>query len=71
MADLTGGAAIVKWLERRQVTQVFQVPGESFLPILDGLSTSADVHTVTNRHEAASAFGAEAYGKVTGRPFAS
>ena len=68
VADLTGGAAIVKWLERRQVTQVFQVPGESFLPILDGLRTSAEVHTVTNRHEAASAFAAEAYGKVTGRP---
>jgi acetolactate synthase-1/2/3 large subunit len=65
---LTGGTAVVRWLEARGIDHVFQVPGESFLPILEGLRTSSVIRTVTHRHESGAAFAAESYGKMTGRP---
>jgi acetolactate synthase-1/2/3 large subunit len=69
MSDaLTGGAAVVRWLEARGIDHVFQVPGESFLPILEGLRTSSVIRTVTHRHESGASFAAESYGKMTGRP---
>ena len=45
----------------------FTVAGESFLGILDAL-TSAGIRVVATRHEGAAAFAAEAYGQLTGRP---
>ena len=47
----------------------FCVPGESYLPLLDGLYAHRDrVRVVTCRHETAAANAADAYGKLTGRP---
>jgi acetolactate synthase-1/2/3 large subunit len=45
----------------------FCVPGESYLPLLDGLH-GGPIRLVTCRHEAGAANMAEAYGKLTGRP---
>lgn len=63
----TASQLIVHSLENQGVDIVFQVPGESFLPLLDSLSESK-VRTITCRHEAGAANMAEAYGKITGRP---
>jgi acetolactate synthase-1/2/3 large subunit len=47
----------------------FCVPGESYLPVLDGLyDLRGRVRVVTTRHEAAAANAADAVGKLTGRP---
>jgi acetolactate synthase-1/2/3 large subunit len=47
----------------------FCVPGESYLPLLDGLfEHRSRLRLVTCRHEAAAANAAEATGKLTGRP---
>jgi acetolactate synthase-1/2/3 large subunit len=47
----------------------FCVPGESYLPLLDGLfDHRGRVRLVTCRHEAGAANAAEAAGKLTGRP---
>jgi acetolactate synthase I/II/III large subunit len=49
------------------IMQVFCVPGESFLPVLDALRDRNIAITVC-RHEGGAAMMAEAAGKATGRP---
>jgi acetolactate synthase-1/2/3 large subunit len=69
IAGRTGGEIIVDALVAHGIDAVFQLPGESFLPILDALHDRANtIRTITARHEAAAATMAEAYGKLTGRP---
>lgn len=63
----TASRVIVDGLVKQGVDIIFQVPGESFLPLLDSLRDSK-VRTITCRHEAGAANMAEAYGKLTGRP---
>ncbi|MFQ3622085.1 MAG: thiamine pyrophosphate-dependent enzyme, partial [Acetobacteraceae bacterium] len=51
------------------VTHVFQVAGESFLGLLDGLyENRGAIRTITCRFEGAAVIMAEAHGKLTGRP---
>jgi acetolactate synthase-1/2/3 large subunit len=65
----TGGRLLADQLVRHGCELAFCVPGESFLPLLDGLVDHRDrVRLVTCRHEAAAANAAEATGKLTGRP---
>ncbi len=45
----------------------FTVPGETFLPLIDGL-LGAGVRVVATRHEGAASFMAEAAAQLTGRP---
>lgn len=61
------GHVIVRALEAHGVDRVFQVPGESFLDVLDGLH-DAGIETVVCRQEGGATFAAEADGKLTGRP---
>ena len=63
----TAAAALVEQLVINGVEQVFCVPGESFLPVLDALRDSGITVTVC-RHEGGAAMMAEAIGKATGRP---
>jgi acetolactate synthase-1/2/3 large subunit len=62
-----GGKLLVDQLVLHGTDVVFCVPGESFLPILDGLS-DAPIRLITCRHEGGAANMADAYGKLTGRP---
>ncbi|MGC6485118.1 MAG: thiamine pyrophosphate-binding protein [Candidatus Puniceispirillales bacterium] len=62
-----GGEIITRCLEEQGVERLFCVPGESFLPVLDGLQQSS-IETVLARHEGGAAMMAEAEGKMTGRP---
>ncbi|HWC63738.1 MAG TPA: thiamine pyrophosphate-binding protein, partial [Rhizomicrobium sp.] len=59
--------ALVDQLIVQRVDQVFCVPGESYLPVLDALSDSGIAVTLC-RQEGGAAMMAEAYGKATGRP---
>jgi acetolactate synthase-1/2/3 large subunit len=64
-----GGHVLADQLVANGCELAFCVPGESYLPLLDGLYARADdVRVVTCRHETAAANAADAYGKLTGRP---
>ena len=63
------GHLLVECLIAQGVTDVFGVPGESYLAVLDGFHAFADrIRFITCRQEGGAAFMAEAQGKLTGRP---
>ena len=62
-----GGQILIDQLKIQGVSQVFCIPGESFLPALDGLYES-EIKTVVCRQEGGAAMMAEATGKLTGKP---
>ncbi|NSX53982.1 thiamine pyrophosphate-binding protein [Parasulfitobacter algicola] len=62
-----GGKCLVEQLAAFGVKRVFSVPGESFLPVLDGLYDS-QIENIVCRHEGGAAMMAEAHGKLTGIP---
>lgn len=61
------GQAIVSALQAHDVKRIFEVPGESFLPVLDGLYET-DIETIVCRHEGGATYMAEAHGKLTNTP---
>lgn len=61
------GTAIARSLELHNVPRIFEVPGESFLPVLDGLYESS-IETIVCRQEGGACYMAEAHGKATGQP---
>lgn len=63
------GHVIVEQLVEHGADLAFCVPGESYLPVLDGLYAHRDrVRLITARQETGAAMMAAAYGKLTGRP---
>ncbi len=67
--NTTVAKRLVQCLLKNDVTHVFCVPGESFLPILNALSEVQDrICVIVCRHEAGAANMAVAYGKLTGKP---
>lgn len=63
-----GGQVLVEALLEQGVEVVTCVPGESFLPVLDGLHDVADrIRLVVAKHEGGAGSMAEAYGKLTQR----
>ncbi|WP_144186117.1 thiamine pyrophosphate-binding protein [Elioraea rosea] len=68
-AGRTGGRILADALRSQGVSHVFQVAGESFLGLLDGLyENRSAIRTITCRFEGAAVNMAEAHGKLTGRP---
>jgi len=63
----TGGQILVQQLLLHGVQQLFCVPGESYLAVLDALHDASIAVTVC-RQEGGAAMMAEAQGKLTGRP---
>ena len=63
----SGGQLIVDQLLIHGVTDIFCVPGESYLAVLDALH-DADVRITICRQEAGASMAAEAVGKLTGQP---
>lgn len=63
----TGGQLIVDQLVAQGVKQVFCVPGESFLAVLDAL-VDVKIDVTVCRQEGGAAMMADAQGKLTGRP---
>ena len=65
----TGGEILVANLLRQGATHAFGVPGESYLPVLDGFHDVADrLKFIVCRQEGGASYMAEAYGKLTGQP---
>jgi acetolactate synthase-1/2/3 large subunit len=67
MSKRSGGQILVDQLSLHGVTDVFCVPGESYLAVLEALY-DAKLHVTVCRQEGGVAFMAEAAGKLTGRP---
>ena len=65
---LNGGQILANALVRQGVDLAFGVPGESFLPLLNGLVDHPQFQFITCRQEGGAAYMAEAYGKLTGKP---
>ena len=63
----TGGRILVDQLILHGVRQLFCVPGESYLAVLDALH-DAEIAVTVCRQEGGAAMMAEAQGKLTGRP---
>jgi acetolactate synthase-1/2/3 large subunit len=61
------GRFIAEALAGAGVRVAYTVPGESFLPLLDGL-VGAGIRVVAARHEGGAGFMAVAHGALTGRP---
>ncbi len=69
MTQRIAGHLLVECLIAQGVKQVFGVPGESYLAVLDGFHRYAEqIQFIINRQEGGAAFMAEAHGKLTGRP---
>ncbi len=65
---LNGGQILANSLVRQGVDLAFGVPGESFLPLLNGLVDHPECRFITCRQEGGAAYMAEAYAKLTGKP---
>jgi acetolactate synthase-1/2/3 large subunit len=65
---LNGGQLLVRELLTHGVKQVFCVPGESFLAVLDALHDAPQIAVTVCRQEGGTAMMAEAQGKLTGQP---
>ncbi|MBS9720948.1 thiamine pyrophosphate-binding protein [Tianweitania sp. BSSL-BM11] len=63
----TGGQLIVDALEANGVKQIYCVPGESYLAVLDALHDSA-IDTIICRQEGGAAMMADSEGRLTGKP---
>ena len=63
----TGGQILVDQLLLHGVRDIFCVPGESYLAVLDALH-DAEVRVTVCRQEAGASMAAEAAGKLTGQP---
>lgn len=58
---------LVKALEAEGVEQIFAVPGEENLDLVESLRTSS-IKLILTRHEQGAAFMAATYGRLTGKP---
>jgi acetolactate synthase-1/2/3 large subunit len=67
MASRSGGRILVDQLIAQGVSDVFCVPGESYLAVLDALHDAA-IRVTVCRQEGGAGMMAEAVGKLTGRP---
>jgi len=64
-----GGKILADALVAQGVKMAFGVPGESYLPLLDGMHDVRDqLQFIVCRQEGGASYMAEAYGKLTGEP---
>ncbi len=64
-----GGKILADALVAQGVRMAFGVPGESYLPVLDGLHDARErLKFIVCRQEGGASYMAEAYGKLTGEP---
>ncbi len=69
MKTTMAGHLLVECLIAQGVEVAFGVPGESYLPVLEGFHQHRDrIRFITCRQEGGAAFMAEAHGKLTGGP---
>src|SRR5919198_3230616 len=69
LATRHGGRILADGLAAQGVKLAFGVPGESYLPVLDGLHDLQErIKFIVCRQEGGASYMAEAYGKLTGEP---
>jgi acetolactate synthase-1/2/3 large subunit len=68
MAQMTGGEAVIQALRHEGVEVVFGLPGVQIMHIYDAFYGQPEVRIVTVRHEQTTAYMADGYARVTGRP---
>ena len=56
----------IRCLENEGVTEIFGIPGEENLAVMDAL-LSSPIRFITTRHEQGAAFMADVYGRLTGK----
>lgn len=64
---LSGGQAVAQVLSIEGVEKVFNVPGESFLPVSDAIYDYSEIQLISTRHEGGAAFMADGYAKASGK----
>ena len=67
MATMTGGEAVARSLAAHGTDVVFGIPGNHNLPIYEHLASNGIRHFLS-RHEQGCGFGADGFGRVSGRP---
>ena len=65
---MNGAELLVAALENEGVKQIFGVPGEENLDVVEALRRRSRIRLVVTRHESAAAFMAATHGRLTGEP---
>lgn len=68
MAQMTGGEAVVQTLRHEGIDTVFGMPGVQIMAIYDAFHGQSDIRVLTVRHEQTTAYMADGYARVTGKP---
>ena len=68
MAQMTGGEAVIQALRHEGVEVVFGLPGVQIMGIYDAFYGQSDMRLMTVRHEQTTAYMADGYARVTGKP---
>ena len=68
MAQMTGGEAVIQALRHEDIEVVFGLPGVQIMGIYDAFYTRSDIRIMTVRHEQTTAYMADGYARVTGKP---
>ena len=68
MAQMTGGEAVIQALRHEGVEVVFGMPGVQIMHIYDAFYGQPDIRVLTVRHEQTTAYMADGYARVTGKP---
>ncbi|MEA2078568.1 MAG: acetolactate synthase large subunit [Pseudomonadota bacterium] len=63
---MNGAEKFIQCLENEGVTEIFGIPGEENLAVMDAL-LSSPIRFITTRHEQGAAFMADVYGRLTGK----
>ncbi|MCP3026399.1 thiamine pyrophosphate-dependent enzyme [Halobacillus sp. A5] len=65
---MTSAQAIVECIKLERINQVFCVPGESYLPVMDAIYDESSIELKSARHEGGASFMAEGFAKASGKP---
>jgi acetolactate synthase-1/2/3 large subunit len=67
LQTVRGSDLLVAALENEGVDQIFGIPGEENLDVVESILKSS-IQLVITRHDQAAAFMADTYGRLTGKP---
>lgn len=68
MTEISGGEAVVRALRMHGVEYVFGLPGYHIMGIYDAFYNQPDIRVITVRHEQTTAYMADGYARVSGKP---
>src|SRR5215471_8825148 len=68
MAQMTGGEAVLQALRHEGIEVVFGLPGVQIMGMYDAFYGRSDIRIMTVRHEQTTAYMADGYARVTGKP---